>query len=62
LSSSSGVSNVYGCGGCGDRGCGRGGLGGGGWEDPLPHHLGLHCHREITLQMDDPTRVGNVVM
>jgi hypothetical protein len=54
MSSSSGVGN-----GC-DRGC-RGGRGGG-WEDPLPHHPGLYFHREITLQMGDLTRVGNVVI
>jgi hypothetical protein len=44
------------------RGHGRGGLGGGVREDSLPRRPGLHFHREITLQMGDPTRVGNVVI
>jgi hypothetical protein len=50
MSSSSGAHNGY----------GRGGLGGGVWEDLLPRRLGFHFHREITLQMGDPARVGNV--
>jgi hypothetical protein len=67
MSSSSGVGN-----GARGRGIvrrrgghgGRGGLGGCGGvlEDPLPLRPGLHFHREITLPMDDPGRVANVVI
>jgi hypothetical protein len=45
-----------GLGGCGGRGGFRGC--GGVLEDPLPLRLGLHFHREITLSMGDPGRVG----
>jgi hypothetical protein len=71
MSSSSGVGNgahgrglICCCGGCGGCGIGRGGLGGRGgvWEDPLPLCLGLHFHREITLQMGESGRVANVVI
>jgi hypothetical protein len=31
-------------------------------KDLLPRRLGLHFHREITLQMGDPGRVANVVI
>jgi hypothetical protein len=51
-------------GGRGGRDIGRGGLGGRGGvsEDPLPLHLGLHFHREITLPVGDLRRVANVVI
>jgi hypothetical protein len=61
MSSSSGIGNGRCRGivrGRGGRGCGRGS----GWEDPLSRCPGLHFHREITLQMGDQTRVGNVVI
>jgi hypothetical protein len=61
MSSSSGVGNgAHGCGMVCCRG-GRGGRGGV-WEDPFPLRLGLHFHREITLQMGDMGHVANVVI
>jgi hypothetical protein len=62
MSSSSGVGNGRGIVCCrgGHDGCG--GLGGSVWEDTLPRRPELHFHREITLQMGDPTCVANVVI
>jgi hypothetical protein len=71
MSSSSGVGNgVRGrgivrrrreCGGCGIGRADFGGRGGG-LEALLPLRPGLHFHRKITLPMDDPGRVANVVI
>jgi hypothetical protein len=69
--SSSGVGNgvrsrgiVRRHGGRGGRSIGHGGLGGHGGvlEDSLLLRLGLHFHREITLQMGDQGRLANVVI